>query len=56
MIFIIIVFDDDDDLEFEAEDVQDDDARHYEEGDGLYNDHIYGDNVCDHSLYWYLWK
>ena len=54
MIFIIIVFDDDDDLEFEAEDVQDDDARHYEEGDELYNDHIYGDNVCDHSLYWYL--
>ena len=35
MIFIIIVFDDDDDLEFEAEDVQDDDARQCEVGDGL---------------------
>ena len=57
MIIIIIVFDNNHaDLEFQAEDVQDDDARHYEEGDGLYNDHIYGDNVCDHSLYWYLWK
>ena len=53
MIIIIIVFDNiHDDLEFQAEDVQNDDARHYEEGDGLHN----GDNVCDHSLYWYLWK